>query len=344
MTEGFTYEDAKLSALSLLLSLVGPSFSGKTMSSLRLATGIQRVTGGEIALVDTENGRATHYANDFKFKHVPLRPPFSPLRYLEALEFCAGKGARIVIVDSGSHCWEGAGGVLEQHETELDRMAGNDWKKRDKMNFAAWIKPKKDYTRLVTTMLQLPVHMIWCFRAKEKIEIKRGEKPTNLGYESIAGKEMKYEFMAQALLYPSSGGVPEWNPTLPGEKTVAKLPVQFAGIFKERKPLCEDHGEAMARWASGEKESSTVSSKKTGEERGAGASAPAPASGKPDDGDAPTEEEYLEVMFEIEGAADQNTLTATANAQRGRAWSKEQRAGIKGAIDARQKQLKERAE
>ena len=66
----------------LLVGLVGPSGSGKTYSALRLATGFQRVTGGDIYFIDTEARRALHYADSFNFRHLPFGAPFGSLDYL----------------------------------------------------------------------------------------------------------------------------------------------------------------------------------------------------------------------------------------------------------------------
>src|SRR5690242_13140717 len=99
----FEDTEAVRSPTPLLFGLIGPSGAGKTYSALRLATGMQRVFGGEIFVVDTESRRALHYAKDFKFRHVEFAPPFSPLDYLAAIEHCVTKGAKTIIVDSMSH-------------------------------------------------------------------------------------------------------------------------------------------------------------------------------------------------------------------------------------------------
>jgi ABC-type dipeptide/oligopeptide/nickel transport system ATPase subunit len=78
----FAASDAKRSHVPLLIGLTGPSGGGKTFSALRLATGIQTVTGGDIYFIDTESRRALHYADQFKFKHVPFDAPFGSLDYL----------------------------------------------------------------------------------------------------------------------------------------------------------------------------------------------------------------------------------------------------------------------
>ena len=49
----------------LRLALLGPAGSGKTFSSLRIATAL--CPGGRIALIDTEHGSASKYAKEFTF-------------------------------------------------------------------------------------------------------------------------------------------------------------------------------------------------------------------------------------------------------------------------------------
>lgn len=251
MMRQFEDREAVRDRVPLLIGLAGPSSSGKTYSALRLATGMQRVTGSEILVVDTESGRAAHYADVFKFRHLKFTPPYSPDDYRAAIEHCVGKGAGVIVLDSLSHEHEGAGGVLEEHERELDRMAGQDWKKRERATFAAWVKPKQGRTRLINYMVTCGANIICCFRAKPKLRIKRGQDPVELGFMPIAGDEFVYEQTVQCLLYPASGGIPTWKPDMPGEKQITKLPAQFEGIFMELKPLSEAIGQQLAEWAAG---------------------------------------------------------------------------------------------
>lgn len=251
----FEISDAKLERVPLLVGLVGPSFSGKTYSALRLAVGIQVVTGGDIVMIDTEARRGLHYAKHFKFRHLPFKAPFGSLDYLAAIETAVAQGARVVVIDSMSHEHEGPGGVLEQHETELDRLAGDDWGKRERCNMLAWAKPKQARRRLINSIVQMQIAAVFCFRAKEKIKLpEKGDKdrePKSLGWMAIAGDEFIYEMTASALLYPGAAGVPTWNPKLPGEKLTVKIPEQFRSLFNTPLPLCEQMGTELARWAEG---------------------------------------------------------------------------------------------
>lgn len=259
-----TFEDkpAVRTSVPLLLGLTGASGSGKTYSALRLATGIQRVTGGEIFYIDTEAKRALHYADRFKFRHMEFGAPFGSLDYLAAIEHCQKKGAKVIVVDSMSHEHEGPGGVLEMHEEETTRLSALWHCSRDNAQMSAWAKPKAERRRLINTILQLGINGIFCFRAKEKVKPRKKNEQTDadgrkldkiidLGWMPIAGEEFVYEMTVNCLLYPGSGGVPEWNPGEIGERMMVKLPEQFRELFKERRPLDESTGETLAKWASG---------------------------------------------------------------------------------------------
>lgn len=247
----FTDEAAVRRRVPLLIGIMGPSGGGKTYSALRLATGIQRVSGGEIFVVDTESRRALHYADQFRFRHVPFGAPFSPSDYLGALEYCAGKGATTVIVDSMSHEHEGPGGVLEMHEAEIERLSQGKEDKVDKVKMLAWSRPKQERRRLINSILQLDLNLILCFRAKDKVKVIPGGKPESLGWMPIAGEEFLFELTVNFLLPPTARGVPEWKTASEEQRMFLKQPGQFDAILSRPRALDEDIGEEMARWAAG---------------------------------------------------------------------------------------------
>ena len=252
VTRTFTSSPAVRQATPLLFGIYGPSGSGKTYSALRLATGMQRVCGGEIFYIDSEANRALAYADKFKFTHVPFGAPFSPLDYLAAIEYCVSKGARVIVVDSMSHEHEGPGGVLEEHDAEMVRLAQQWRTSESKTTIAAWSAPKAKRRRLINTILQLNVNIIFCFRAKEKLKIVSGKDPQQLGFMPIGSEELVYELMAAALLMPNAKGIPTWNPIEIGEKVMVKLPEQFVQLFAgDPRPLDEKTGETLAQWAAG---------------------------------------------------------------------------------------------
>jgi hypothetical protein len=257
-TRTFTDAPAVRERVPLLVGLSGPSGGGKTFSALRLATGIKQVVGGDIFLIDTENGRAKHYAEDFDFRHVPFGEPFGSLDYLAAMQYCVSKGAKVVVVDSGSHEHEGVGGMLDQHETILTRMAGDDFKRREAMKMLAWSEPKQARRQLINGMMQLNCNFIFCFRAKDTAKPRRGAnnkmEVVKMGFLPIAGPEWVFEMTLNCLLLPNANGVPTFlgDDLEEGEKMMIKLPKQFKHIFdRPDVQLTEDIGRQLAEWAAG---------------------------------------------------------------------------------------------
>ncbi len=333
MTRQFTATPAKRSRVPLFVGLTGASGSGKTFSALRLATGIQRTTPGQIFVVDTEAGRALHYADDFKFQHVPFAAPFGAFDYLDAIRFCVDQGAACIVIDSASHMHEGPGGMLDQQTMQLDKFCGaepkqgeKEWeweKRRDKNMMRAWISPKRELGRFVQALLQLHTNVIFCFRAKEKIK-PSAAAPIDMGFCAIADDSLIYEMTVQALLLPGARGVPKWDPVEPGSKLQTKLPRQFETILRRSgQPLSEDIGELMGKWASGDAQA---------------APAAAPLAVAPPATPEPQTE--LEAVLEsIVSAQDTGTVASIAAANRSRAWDDEQRKIIGNAIRLRNKGL-----
>jgi hypothetical protein len=251
MTRTFEDKPATRERTPLIAGIVGPSASGKTFSALRLATGFQRVSGGDIHLIDTEARRSLHYADKFKFRHVAFGAPFSPTDYLAAIEHCVKRGAGTVVIDSMSHEHEGPGGVLEMHAAETARLA-KLWKtSEDTAKMSAWGKPKSERRRLINSLLQMECNFIFCFRAKPKLKIVRGKQPEQLGFMPIAGEDFVYEMVVKFLLLPGANGVPVTQSEYEGERMMIKVPEQFRALLSQPRQLTEDTGEALARWAAG---------------------------------------------------------------------------------------------
>jgi hypothetical protein len=238
----------------LIIGITAPSSGGKTYSGLRLAKGIQRVVGGEIFGIDTEEGRMLHYSDYFKFRHVPMTAPFSPLDYLDAIDHCASRGAKIVIIDQLSNEHDGEGGVLDQIDDFLERKCGEDFDKRNKFLLLAQVQPKKARKHLNRHIVSLAgkIVFILCYRAEEKIKPKKGGgEPDKLGWQPITTSKLPYDMTVRFLLPPGSDGVPTLIPAEPSERLVIKNPEQFKGWFKPGEALSEDMGQKLAEWAAG---------------------------------------------------------------------------------------------
>ncbi len=247
-----SFRPAVLGNVGLIVGLAGGTGSGKTYTAMRLASGI--AGDKPFAVIDTEAGRALHYAGaQFKFDHAELLPPFRPAAYAEAIMAADKAGYPVIVVDSVSHVWAGDGGVLDWQEEELTRMAGDDWKKREAVKMAAWIKPKMAHKHMVQKLLQVRAHLILCFRAEEKIEMIREDgkmkivpKVTRTGLDGwcpVCEKSLPFELTASFLLTADAAGIPK----------PIKLQSQHRALFPLDKPITEESGRLIAVWASGGK-------------------------------------------------------------------------------------------
>ena len=111
--------------------------------------------------------------------------------------------------------------------------------------------PKAERLAAKNGALHLNAHFLFGFRGREKIKIVPREEPQKLGLMPESGDEWLYEMTAQCLLRPRADGVPTWRSDETGERLMMKLPEQFKHLLTSGEPLCEDMGEAMAKWADG---------------------------------------------------------------------------------------------
>src|SRR5690242_10120250 len=82
------------------IALTGPTGSGKTYTALVVASGL----GERVALIDSERGSASKYADEFAFDTLQLTR-FEPAALVEALAVAGHAGYDALIVDSFSHFW-----------------------------------------------------------------------------------------------------------------------------------------------------------------------------------------------------------------------------------------------
>lgn len=247
----FVFAPAKRENEPIKLGIGGPSRSGKSKSALRVAVGMAGGDPSKVFAVNTERGGITIYADEFPgFMCAPLGPPFSFTRYKEAIAAARDAGAKVIIIDSASHAHEGEGGMLDQFEAELERMSKGDAGKREAVKFAAWIKPKAASNDFVQFVMQLNVHTIWCFRAKEKLKLVRtggSIKPMPQGYQPIITDGFEYEMHSLIMLGENSKGVPD----LEAQAMGLRDPVDRFLRGNPGQPLDESFGEALAKWAAG---------------------------------------------------------------------------------------------
>ncbi len=239
---GFAFTPAVRRNTHILIALAGASGSGKTFTALELATGL--AGDGKIAVIDTEAGRALHYADRFKFDHCDLMPPFTPARYREAIEAAEKAGYAVVVVDSFSHEHAGEGGLLEMAEDEL--------KKPNMKSPANWAAPKAAHKRMMNRLLQCRAHIILCLRAEEKIRIEKmtdertGRERTvvvQAGWQPICEKTTMFEMVASFVMSPERPGVP-----IDGS---GKIQDQHRFAFPAGKQVTREAGRQLAEWSAG---------------------------------------------------------------------------------------------
>lgn len=176
------FKKAKREQIWLKVLFAGASGSGKTYTALRVATGIAKKTGGKVAAIDTENGRIRYYANEFDFDDLQLEMPYSPEKYIEAIDMAIDGGYDVLIIDSITHEWDYC---LEQHS----KMPGN--------SYTNWAKITPRHDAFMEKILQSPLHILCTVRGKDEyvLEEKNGKqvpKKVGLGYKQRDNTEYNY--------------------------------------------------------------------------------------------------------------------------------------------------------
>ena len=204
--------------------LGGSSGSGKTYSALRLATGLARKCGSEVAAIDTEAGRIRYYANEFDFSDMQLTEPFTPEKYISAIDDAVNSGFKVLIIDSISHEWNYC---VDIH----DKMPGNSW--------TNWSKVTPRHDAFMEKILQAPIHIIATVRGKDEyvLEEKNGKqtpKKVGLGFKQRDGVEYNY--------------TATFN--IAQDTHIAEATKDNTHIFEGRyEVLTEKDGEALYDWA-----------------------------------------------------------------------------------------------
>lgn len=179
------FKKASRKKVKLRLNLSSPSGAGKTMSALLMAKGLVG-EWSKIGIIDTENESASLYTHLGDFQVLNLAPPFTPERYIEALNAGAAAGFECIILDSSSHEWNGLGGCIDLNEKlAQSKYKGNTW--------SAWNEVTPRHDRFVQTVLQSPCHIITCTRSKMETVMTDDKKVKKLGMKDIQRDGWEYE-------------------------------------------------------------------------------------------------------------------------------------------------------
>ncbi len=178
----FTKAERKKSRLRL--ALCGVSGSGKTMSALMVAKGL----GGKTAVIDTENGSASLYSDRFDFDVLELEAPYTPERFIEAINAAENAGYDTVVIDSMSHEWVGSGGCLEINDLlGKTKFKGN--------SFGAWGETGSRHIKFLEKIVTSKIHIIATVRMKnEHVQDGKTKKVHKVGMKYEMREDFEYEF------------------------------------------------------------------------------------------------------------------------------------------------------
>lgn len=220
----------------VILALAGPQGCGKTYTALKIGRGMVSKPS-ELGLLDTESKRGSLYADilDGQFLIADLVPPFSPSRYAQAIKEFQEAGVKVLVIDSGSHEWEGEGGCDDIANAPL--AAGR--------KMANWVGAKREHKGFMNTLLHCDMNIIVCLRAREKTDFKDPAKPVSLGIQPICEKNFMFEVTA-SLLMENEGKTQQF----------LKMPYYFKEAFGSGTGyLGEETGRKIIEWINtGEKE------------------------------------------------------------------------------------------
>lgn len=158
-----SFKKAVKEQAKLRLALCGLAGAGKSYSALAITSSMARMMRerghgeGRIAVIDSERGSASLYADKFEFDVCELEDTYSPLAYVEKIKEAERAGYDFIIADSISHAWAGKGGALDQKDQAAER-GGNSW--------TAWRNVTPKHTALVDAMTGCRAHFIATMRVK----------------------------------------------------------------------------------------------------------------------------------------------------------------------------------
>lgn len=166
----------------LRAAIFGPSGAGKTYSALSIAQGM---SGDSVAVIDTERGSASKYADRFGFDVLDLADR-SIEGYVEAIN--AAHGYTVLIIDSMSHGWQEL--IQDVERIAKAKYRGNTW--------SAWSEGTPKQRMLVDALLDFPGHIIATMRVATEWTTEtdsRGKgRPVRVGLKPEQGKGIEYEF------------------------------------------------------------------------------------------------------------------------------------------------------
>src|SRR5262245_35943023 len=195
---------------------------------------------GKIGMVETESGRGEAYADLLPggYDVLPIRNNFAPSEYGKALTAAEQAGLDALIIDSASHEWEGAGGVLAM--AAANQAAGTK-------GVLVWQKPKQEHSRhFMLRILQTPIPLvIICMRAKYPMVEQRNKK----GEKEWVRSEILEPKQSNDILFDMF--IHGWIDREHRLHVTKYTRPDLAEVIRDNAPITIDTGRALAQWAAG---------------------------------------------------------------------------------------------
>lgn len=227
---------AKRQAVPMLISIASPSGYGKTYSALLMASGLVG-DNGKVGFIDTEKGRGSMYADDADllsslpqgYDVIEVEEPFTPEKYIEAIR--AFKDYDVIVIDSGTHEWEGSGGCQDIAENNKLRSLPN------------WAKAKMEHKKFMNCLTQASQHIIVCLRAREKTKpekINGKIEMVECGIQPVCEKNFMFEMTLSMMLAENHKPI------------LTKCPKPLKPLFEgEQAIITKALGEKLKAWSEG---------------------------------------------------------------------------------------------
>jgi len=168
--------------VKLRLNISAPSGAGKTYSALRMAKGLCG-DWSKVAVIDTENGSASLYSDLGDFNTIDLTPPYTPEKYIGAINMCVQAGMEVIIIDSSTHEWAC---LLEENELlAQSKFRGNTW--------SAWSQTTPRHDKFINSVLHCSAHVITCTRSKMETVMGDDKKVKKVGMKDVQREGWEYE-------------------------------------------------------------------------------------------------------------------------------------------------------
>jgi hypothetical protein len=164
---------------------------------------------------------------------LPLSEPFSPERYIKAIEAVEKSGAAIGILDSGSHEWEGIGGVLDLADQARDK-SGKD-------GLHNWRKPKMEHALFLQRLLRSSIPWIICLRAKFKTRQAKENGKTVIVKDDVLTPIQAEDFIFEATVH---GQIDMRHRFIPTKISHPAL----SACLPDNAMITADHGRMLAQW------------------------------------------------------------------------------------------------